>query len=435
MATASTPTPGPQPPHVIIIGAGISGLVLAQCLRKQGVSFEIFERDESPTARGGGYCLGLHDAERLFADALPSDVPPLSSTCHLLPLDLPSQLIVYLPHGKTLKVEDTERTPCTRVNRLKLREMLATNLKIHWGRKAVQVWEDEDKGKGYVRFEDGGVVEGGSGVLGVGGVADDNAVRPHVPLMPGCSSVKLRQFPAAVVAGNVVLEGEEMRRQMRNGYSAYMAVGRGWGLFVGLNRILEIEEKEKGSGEVKGVKGEYYWLMSEYDEGVADENHWTRAMTDEEKLARAKDKVKELREEFRVVVEKTDVEGVKSSAWSMWYDATGIEGINVTRVVLIGDAAHPMTPARGEGAVVAIRDAVQLSKVLSTIDTTDPAAFKKTMQDFQKEVLTKGSEAVQAASEAFKGVFQNKTPMAWGWEMEPIQEVPPLPPLKLKAAR
>jgi len=47
--------------HVLIIGAGIGGLTLAQALRKQGISFEIFERDASASARGQGYALGLYE--------------------------------------------------------------------------------------------------------------------------------------------------------------------------------------------------------------------------------------------------------------------------------------------------------------------------------------------------------------------------------------
>lgn len=47
--------------HVLIIGAGLGGLTLAQGLRKQGISFQIFERDASAESRGQGYAVGLHE--------------------------------------------------------------------------------------------------------------------------------------------------------------------------------------------------------------------------------------------------------------------------------------------------------------------------------------------------------------------------------------
>jgi len=47
-------------PHVLIVGAGIGGLTLAQCLRKHGISYDIFERVASPDARGAGYAIGLY---------------------------------------------------------------------------------------------------------------------------------------------------------------------------------------------------------------------------------------------------------------------------------------------------------------------------------------------------------------------------------------
>lgn len=46
--------------HVLILGAGPGGLTLAQCLRKRGISFEIFDRDEDANARFQGWALGLH---------------------------------------------------------------------------------------------------------------------------------------------------------------------------------------------------------------------------------------------------------------------------------------------------------------------------------------------------------------------------------------
>jgi hypothetical protein len=56
MAAESTPK---AKPHVLIIGAGLSGLTLAQCLRKRGIPFEIFDRDTDITARHG-WAISLH---------------------------------------------------------------------------------------------------------------------------------------------------------------------------------------------------------------------------------------------------------------------------------------------------------------------------------------------------------------------------------------
>lgn len=46
--------------HVLIVGGGLGGLSLAQNLRKQGISFEIFERDADENARFQGWAIALH---------------------------------------------------------------------------------------------------------------------------------------------------------------------------------------------------------------------------------------------------------------------------------------------------------------------------------------------------------------------------------------
>lgn len=46
--------------HVLIIGAGLGGLSLAQILRKQGISFEIFERDTDANSRSQGWAIALY---------------------------------------------------------------------------------------------------------------------------------------------------------------------------------------------------------------------------------------------------------------------------------------------------------------------------------------------------------------------------------------
>ena len=104
--------------HVLIVGAGLGGLTLAQTLRKQGISFEIFERDPSKDSRFQGWAIALHTYESppyrmlLFPHwltgiysivdelvaSMPSDMPDLKqATNHLAPLTLPAQIMIYYP--------------------------------------------------------------------------------------------------------------------------------------------------------------------------------------------------------------------------------------------------------------------------------------------------------------------------------------------------
>ena len=71
-------TPSAKPDEarskVLIIGAGITGLVLGQALKKQGIAFSIFERDPSISARGGGWGLTIHWALETLMTLLPQHV-------------------------------------------------------------------------------------------------------------------------------------------------------------------------------------------------------------------------------------------------------------------------------------------------------------------------------------------------------------------------
>ncbi|OHW99499.1 FAD binding domain-containing protein [Colletotrichum incanum] len=64
--------PGPLP--VVIIGAGVSGLLLAQYLRKTNVPFRVYERDTDLTTRGVGWGLTLHWSLPALRSLLPDDL-------------------------------------------------------------------------------------------------------------------------------------------------------------------------------------------------------------------------------------------------------------------------------------------------------------------------------------------------------------------------
>jgi 2-polyprenyl-6-methoxyphenol hydroxylase-like FAD-dependent oxidoreductase len=127
MATATIAIP------VLIIGAGISGLTLAQHLRKQGIPFRIFERDASMTSRTGGWGLTIHWAHALLCDMLPDEVVQRLEESHVnrdafetgdygrfTLFDLSTGIAKYnVPAGKRM-----------RFSRGKLREVLAMGIEI-----------------------------------------------------------------------------------------------------------------------------------------------------------------------------------------------------------------------------------------------------------------------------------------------------------------
>ncbi len=48
-------SPVPQQHHILVVGAGITGLTLGQALKKHGIPFTIFERDPTVLYRGRGW--------------------------------------------------------------------------------------------------------------------------------------------------------------------------------------------------------------------------------------------------------------------------------------------------------------------------------------------------------------------------------------------
>jgi 2-polyprenyl-6-methoxyphenol hydroxylase-like FAD-dependent oxidoreductase len=125
---------------VLIVGAGISGLVLAQYLQSQGIQFEIFDRDSALDARTGGWGLTLHWALPALRALLPQNLVERFPDTFVNKEasargDVGSFQFFNLKSGEALySVPAEERI---RVNRGRLRELLTSGIDV-------QVWLHAD---------------------------------------------------------------------------------------------------------------------------------------------------------------------------------------------------------------------------------------------------------------------------------------------------
>ncbi len=125
--------PGTKP--VLIIGAGVSGLLLAQYLRKSGVAFRIFERDDDLTTRGVGWGLTLHWSLPALRSLVPDELVGRLPEAYVDRAAVARGEAATFPFFdlSTGELKASSRVPEShriRVTRERLRELLATGLDI-----------------------------------------------------------------------------------------------------------------------------------------------------------------------------------------------------------------------------------------------------------------------------------------------------------------
>ena len=117
---------------ILIVGAGISGLSLAQYLRKVGIPFRIFDRDTSIVSRSGGWGLTFHWGLPALKELLPDELYDRLGECNVNPTaqDAGKYRFLDLKTGESLHAATFPTTGRLRVLRSKLRTLLATGVDI-----------------------------------------------------------------------------------------------------------------------------------------------------------------------------------------------------------------------------------------------------------------------------------------------------------------
>lgn len=233
-------------------------------------------------------------------------------------------------------------------------------------------------------------------------------------------------MPLATVVGQLELSGEALERQLSLGHSGYMLIRPDLGFigFAGLHYV-----------QPDGLSARYYWNFLQTDEHVDRPGHWLRNAGRQEKLDHVLRSIRALPPKFREIFEMTRAEHIREEThvWrDLELDTKG--GLPAGRVVLMGDAAHAMTPFRGEGGYHTLVDCIVLAKVLGELEATgrfrDIAAVKQHVGEYNCAMLKRAGRAVRDSRNLHTDAQR------FGPDGKPlVLEIVPLPDVEIKLGR
>lgn len=125
-------------PHVLIIGAGVTGLLIAHGLQQAGMKYTLFETEEQTRWRAKEWTMGIHWGLPLLESLLPPDLAARIETDGSVDPSLDwrtppnnGALIYDGVDGKLLK-DLTPEGRNVRVSRRRLRKLCQEGVTIHW---------------------------------------------------------------------------------------------------------------------------------------------------------------------------------------------------------------------------------------------------------------------------------------------------------------
>lgn len=365
VATTSPPIPDLENyPHIAIIGGGIGGVALAVACLHRGIPFTLYERDTNFEARSQGYGLTLQQASKAIAGlGIQSLKEGVISTKHL----------VHTTDGKIIGewgnrkwMPQTEKKAPKRTNihiarqslRLALLQQLGTNENVKWGHQLVDYKELADKSIS-LTFEVNGALQHAKADLAVGADGIRSSVRKF---LIGEEKAPLRYLDCIVILGICplkVLEGISSPLldsatvfQTANGHERiymmpYTKDSVMWQLSF---PMLEKEALELSAQGPHALKAEACRRL-QWHEPIPQ----ILAATVEAQISGYPVYDREL----------LKLELLESAG----------------PITLIGDAAHPMSPFKGQGANQALLDALQLARGISKACGPLSAWRKKSLRE------------------------------------------------------
>ena len=375
-------------PHIAIIGAGIGGVALAVACLHRGIPFTIYERDNSFNERSQGYGLTLQQASKAIEGFGISKLEKgVVSTRHL----------VHTPDGKVvaewgmrkwLQNSDKQSPKKTNIHiarqalRSALIEQLGGNDIIKWGHQLIDFNENQN-GETEIKFMVDGQIKPAKADLIVGADGIRSAVRT---ILIGEETSPLRYLDCIVILGICPLSAlENIDNALLDSATVFQTAN-------GNERIYVMPF------DADSVMWQLSFPMSEED--AKNLSAQGSEALKEEAIRRTK-----WHTPVPEIINATVANHI--SGYPVYDRALLVPGLmkNFGKATLIGDAAHPMSPFKGQGANQALLDALLLAREISKkcrpLSQWRTAGIRQTvLADFESEMMERSSVKVEDSAAA-----------------------------------
>ncbi|GKT49650.1 putative FAD-linked oxidoreductase [Colletotrichum spaethianum] len=407
------------PLPVIIVGAGVSGLLLAQHLRKTNVPFRLYERDLDLTTRGVGWGLTLHWSLPALRSLLPEDLVVRLPDAYVDRAAVARGEASAFPFFDLSTGELRGASPREpenlriRVTRERLRRLLATDVDIQsmdvtplffetlhltsttvlnssytqWGKSFVKFEEKQDSV--VVSFDDGSSVTGRMVVACDGGPS-----RVRRQLFP--DQHERYRIPVRVLGLKVPLSPDQMAPIRKLDPFFLQGASSRNDTFLYLSMLDSPGNNEESTGDFS-CQMCISWPDRPGFLGKAAPTGYPQ--TSGSKIEFIRSLAESWSEPFRGLTlgipADTDVKHLDL------YDYAPPKGLRSKgRAVLMGDAFHAMAMYRGEGANHAIIDVLDFAETVAPALNADFAELRAAIDVYEDRVVARARPGVLASRRA-----------------------------------
>jgi len=375
-------------PHVAIIGGGIGGVALAVACLHRGIPFTIYERDNSFNVRSQGYGLTLQQASKSIDGFGISNLEQgMVSTRHLV--HTPDGTVVAEWGMRKWMEHSTKASPKKtniHISRQALRSTFIRQLggtdKIQWGYQLLNFNENKDE-KLDLHFQVNGESKTAKADLIVGADGIRSAVRN---ILIGEENSPLRYLDCIVILGICPLSAlDNSDHPLLDSATVFQTAN-------GNERIYMMPF------DADSIMWQLSFPMSEKD-----------AKTLSSKGSEALKAEAIQRTQWHAPIPQI-MEATSASQISGYpvYDRELLNPdllLNEGKATLIGDAAHPMSPFKGQGANQALLDALSLARIISKqctpqSDWRTRGIRESVLSQFEAEMIERSSVKVEDSAAA-----------------------------------